>query len=164
MKNHVKIGKAMEFYKEENDVVRISVEIPNNWSEYIGEDSIKSYCYHWTTSNDNPNFEIPSNSELKEFKEDMLFKTSDIVDLYNYISHPENLNSNKHFTIKSLETNGKVYYISIFPVPQSKNKIKIALRIAKYQYQPFMEKSVAVVFFPFSYQLHLKHYLREFLT
>jgi hypothetical protein len=162
MKNHVKIGKAMEFYKEENGIVRISVEIPNSWSEYIGEDSIESYC--WTAYGGNSNAEIPFNSKLK-FKEDMLFKMSDIVELYNYISHlPENLASGKHFAMKSLEIDGQVYYISIFPIQQTKDITKIAFRIAKYQYQPFMEKTVAVVFFPLSYQLHLKHYLREFLT
>jgi hypothetical protein len=162
MKNHVKIGKAIEFRREENDIVRISVEIPNNWSEYIGGDSIDSYC--WSTSGDNPNSEFPFNSGLKEFKEDMLFKASDIANLYNYISHPEDWALNKHFAIKSLEINGKVYYISIFPIQQTENKTKIALRIAKHQYQPSMEKAVAVVFFPFSYQLHLKHDLSEFLA
>lgn len=63
----VKIGRAMELCKEkENDIVRISVEIPNSWGEYIDADAIKSYSR--TVPSDSP-----FDSELKEFKEDMFF-------------------------------------------------------------------------------------------
>lgn len=68
------------------------------------------------------------------------------------------------FTMKSLETDGQVYYISIIPFQQSESESKIALRIAKCQRQPFKEKASGVTFFPFSFKSHLKYYLEKFLS
>jgi hypothetical protein len=165
MKKRVNIGNIIEFREEDDDIVRISVRTPNNWIEYYGRDTIESHCWSWSAPGNNPNTELPLNSELEEFKEDMLFKKTDIIDLYEYISYTEEEDwaSKKPFTIKSLKTDGKVYYISVFPIQPYENKTKIALRIAKYQYQPSMERAVANVLFPLSYQLHLQYRMSKFL-
>ncbi|MBX0311436.1 MAG: hypothetical protein JHC31_06620 [Sulfurihydrogenibium sp.] len=158
MKNCEKLGKVIELCKE-NDIAKISVKILNNWSEpfVLGTDTIESYSYKLDATYDNP-----FNSDLEEFNEEILLEMSDIAKLYDYTSHMEV--SSKRFIVRSIETNGKVYYFSVFPLQQTKDKIKIALEIIKFQYQPSMEKTIGIIFFPFSFKSYLEYFLERFLS
>jgi hypothetical protein len=130
------IKKFIKLYKENESTVRMSIEVPDGWSAKPGEP---------------PSFE--------GFKGDMLFDVVDIASLYNYIAHPEDWIPNKHFVIESIEIDGNVQKMFVFPF-QQENSTKIALKFVKY----LPEKETGIILFPLSYQPFLKYYLRKFLN
>lgn len=94
------------------------------------------------------------------FKGDMYFSISDIIELYTYARLPKYWSLSNQFTKKSLEIDGKVQRIVVFP-QKKEDVIQLAFKFIRYQ--PVEERMVGVIFLLPYHQVLTRAYLREFL-
>lgn len=139
---------SLSLYKEKDNIIRMSVEIPDGWGANF---SAISYSY-------GVKYGKCDNSEFRGFKDDLFFKKEDISDLYYYISHPENWSLDNQFTKKS-EIDGNVYRMSAFPLQQNE-QTNLVLKFVRY----IPEKATGIIILPPEHQKYFRQYLAKFIV
>jgi hypothetical protein len=96
------------------------------------------------------------------FKGDMYFSMSDIIQLYAYARLPKYWSLANQFSKKSLEIDGKVQRIVVFPQKkEDTGTIQLALKFIRYQ--PVEERMVGIIFLLPYHTVLFRAYLREFI-